>query len=334
MFKPLFPTFRMPAYDLPNSAPVSGSLKVVNLSNPRLLNPQTLPKTSGNSIKSSISYAKPTRPTSSSACQADFQEELQIQLEKEILTEPTMHFLQVSDLEPAPNAPKTADSYLKYPEASNKFLTIEEISLSNPVQQFTVKPRPQSVGKQGKSEKKVEFKPEKIEEKVETADFFRKIVEEKLRVIEEETLKLEEDMKTQNEQLDRLDFNVRQTAEREIKEYAAEYIGKITKDDELYEQEEEGSRVNKILANNQLLYERIQRVFTPKINLDYAYDQEVNVEEQGKEIGEHGRVTGKPGLGGNPIINKRIAAAMNTATRAIEVSRTNLKPAVLKKVRK
>lgn len=330
MYKPLFPTFRMPAYDLPNSAPVTGSLKAMNLANPKLLNPQTLPKTSGNSIKSSISYAKPARPTSSSACQADFQEELQIQLEKEILTEPTMHFLQVSDLEPALNGPKTADAYLKFPEASNKFLTIEEISLSNPIQQFTVKPKPENVGKHGKSEKKVEVRPEKTEEKVETKDFFRKVVEEKLRVIEEETLKLEEDMRTQNEQLDRLDFNVRQTAEREIKEYAAEYIGKVTKDDEFID---EGNRVNKILADNQLLYERIQRVFTPKINLDYFNEQEVNGEEEMK-IGEQGRITGKSNLSGNPVINKRIAAAMNTATRAIEVSRNNLKPTVLKKVRK
>lgn len=331
MFKPLFQTFRMPAYDLPNKPSGTGSIKILNLSNPKLLNPDSLPKTSSEAVKSSITNAKPARPTSSSACQADFQEELQIQLEKEILTEPTMHFLHVSDLEPSPNGPKTEDAYLKFPEASNKFLTIEEISLSNPVQQFSVKKKENPAKKPEKISKKEEKICEKPEEKVETQDFYKKFIEGKLKQIEEETLKLEEDMKAQNEQLDRLDLNVRQVAEKEIKDLAADYIEKVTKDDGFVD---EGNRVSRILADNQLLYERIQRVFTPKVNLEYDGERDEVGEEEVKSGGVRMKVVGKAELSMNPAINKRITAAMSTAARAIEVSRTTIKPAVLKKVKK
>lgn len=349
MHKPLFPTFRMPAFDLPNRPSTSGEIKVLRFINPKLESIENLPKTSMSSIKSSIKDPKPISLTSSSACQADFQEEYEKQIEKEILTEPRMQFIQVNDIDQTSIPVQTPAGYLKFPEASHKFLTIDEISLSEQVQQFKVPPNlsnlsnPSNLKQNSKnfeSKSKTSENPanpkqvfEENPEKIETQDFYRQVAEEKIRKIEEETLRLEQDMKMQNELLDKLDVNFRDNAEKERRETAARFIEKITADDEGFEEDD---RVSRVLAKNQMLYERIQRAFTPKVEIrtidedDEAgdcWDKEKKDNDKDREVRPAGSVK-------EAIVNKRIAAAMNTAARAIQVSKAGLKPTVLKRPRK
>jgi hypothetical protein len=345
MHKPLFPTFRQPAYDLPSRPSTTSGIKLLKFSGPKLENPDSLPKTSVTPLKSSLKDPKLARPTSSSGCQVDFQEEYQKQLEKEILTEPRMHFLQVNDLDPAFFPGQTPDGFLKFPPASQKFLTIEELSLSEPIQQFKV-PKDQKISKvfdeksknSEKSNKSLKIE-EKTEEKLETQEFYRKIAEEKLKLIEEETAKLEEDMKMQNDQLDRLDVNFRENAERDRREVAARFIEKITSEQISSDPDD---RVSSVLAKNQILYERIQRAFTPRVEIPTIHeDYDLNARGEPWEARQAALVNQRPenmkrssNIAGNPVINKRLAAAMSTAASAIQASRGTIKPTVLKKPRK
>ena len=335
----------MPAFDLPNRPSTSGELKALRFINPKLESIESLPKTSMGSLKASIKDPKPLRPTSSSACQADFQEEYEKQIEKEILTEPRMHFIQVNDIDGTSVPAQTPAGFIRFPDASHKFLTIDEISLSEQVQQFTVakvakvtkvganlredSKRPDSKSRSSQNPSKAKSEPEEGSDKVETQDFYRQVAEEKIRMIEEETLRLEQDMKMQNELLDRLDVNFRDNAEKERRETAARFIEKLTADDEGLEEDD---RVSRVLAKNQMLYERIQRAFTPKVEIKAVGEEDEEAGYWEKQARDQVARPGAPTK--EAIVNKRIAAAMNTAARAIQVSKAGLKPTVLKKPRK
>ena len=209
-------------------------------------------------------------------------------------------------------------------------MQVNEISLKDPlpIQKF---------GNEPKIEKKIEITPKEalemeaqardpIAEKKQTQDYKLKAARERLEKLEEDAAKLENEMKMQNEHLDRIHEGYKIENDKQRKEFAVKFIEnteKHIKDDE--ENDEEDERVSRILSNNQELYNRIQRALTPKI-------KEIPPEEPVKEPkppADNGKINKI-----NPIVSKRISAAMNTAAQAIHTSKSMLTPKVLKKVKK
>lgn len=355
MQKPIFPSFRMPAYELPTSSPCTFPIRLSNIPTRPNQNPSSLPKTSTVSIKNSLNILK-DRPTSSSAgCQVDFQEEFIKQLEKEMLTEPTMQFIEVKDVEMDERPSQTPNGLYKFPNSHQDFLQVQEISVATPFpiqnvrgnyigsdkKPLTPSEKSGASGKaKGKKGDVVEDKEKEkhdqqahdpIAEFKETQDFKMREARERLERLEEDALKLENEMKMQNDQLDRLNLKFTEENLQDRRALASRYIEKMTNPEPTVFDDEE-DRVAKILSTNQQLYNRIEKALAPKSKppeepiQEFPEKQEIleaSEASEGKKLaGRYTKIT--------PIVSKRITEAMNTAATAIQLSK-QFHPQVLKK---
>ncbi|OMJ69108.1 hypothetical protein SteCoe_33258 [Stentor coeruleus] len=354
MQKPIFPSFRMPAYELPITSSCTFPIKLSNIPTRPNQNLSSLPKTNTVSVKNSLNILK-DRPTSSSAgCQADFQEELIKQIEKEMLTEPMMQFLEVKDVEMDERPSQTPNGLYKFPNAHQNFLQVQEISLTTPFPiqnpkknyiESDKKPLTPSeksnASRKGKGKKVIVENKEKekydeqardpIAELKETQDLKMKEARERLERLEEDALKLENEMKIQNDQLDRLNMKFTEENLQDRRALASRYIEKMTNSEPTVFDDEE-DRVAKILSTNQQLYNRIEKALAPKSKPSEDLIQEFPEKQEILEASEALDVKRLPGQYTkiNPIISKRITEAMNTAATAIQLSK-QLNPKVIKK---
>jgi hypothetical protein len=320
MDKPIFSNFRIPAYELPVR---NTSHFPIKLSNQWSL-PQDIQKTDPKELKNHIKQIKYNYKSLDTSCQVDFQDEFVKQIEKEVLTDHTMNFIEVCDID-VPDIPsQTPNGFYKYPLPKNEFLQVSEISIK-PTLSHLPSTTPENPSQMTKEELlKIETEArDPTHEFKQTQDYKINQVRMKLEKLEEDANRLEQEMKSQNENLNKIDLEYAEQADKNRKEIAVKFLNKIeSQEDNLDDIEDPDHRISKILANNKDLYDRINRALTPKIV--------ENVEASDKEPVRETNV--KSNI--NPIISKRLSAAMNTAAQAISSSRNHLVPGVMKKPRK
>lgn len=324
MEKPIFANFRIPAYELPSRCPYSFPIKLSNFGVGAFEVPEAISQTSTKDIKKSISSAR--HKGTEISCQVDFQEDFVKLLEKEVLTEPTMQFLDVCDLDMPEVPSQTPNGYLKFPGSREDFLQVSEISLKAPI------PRQKFVGRTGTIEVTLEEQQKMtVQARDPTAEFQQtheyhvKVAREKLERLEEDALRLEQEMQLQNEDFYRLQADYEAETGKTRNQIGITYIERMEKNSKIDEENaDDDERINKILTNNQDLYSRIQRALTPKTleNLDVLPVKEP-LNPPSIKVNKF-----------NPIISKRISAAMSTAAQVISTSKKALTPKVLKKSNK
>ncbi|OMJ85319.1 hypothetical protein SteCoe_13420 [Stentor coeruleus] len=354
MQKPIFPSLRMPAYELPMTSPCTFPIKLSNTPIRPNQNPSSLPKTNTVSIKNSLNLLKDRPISSNTGCQVDFQEEFIKQLEKEMLSEPTMQFLEVKDVEMEEKPSQTPNGMDKFSNPHQDFMQVQEISVSTPFpiqnlrgnytgsdkKLLTSSEKSEASGKEKvkkgivvedkEKEKYDQQAYDPIFEFKETQDFKMREAQERLERLEEEALKLENEMKMQNDQLDRLNLKFTEENFQDRRSLASKYIEKMTNPEPTMIDDED--RMAKILSTNQELYSRIEKALAPKPKISKESIQEF---PEKQEILEASEVLESKKLAGrytkiNPIVSKRITEAMSTAATAIQVSK-QLHPQVLKK---
>ena len=327
MERPIFQNFRIPAYELPNKCPSNFPIKLSNFGTPMV---KTNLKTNPLEIKQLLTNAKKSYNFSETSCQADLQEDFTQQLEKEVLTEPTMQFLEVSDINPSSNMPQISNGHYKIPTSTQDFIQIENISIKPPLptQKFNVD--------NSEKEKKIEISKEEalkmeaearnpIAEFVQTQDYFLKAAHDRIKQLEDDAQRLEDDMKLQNEDLDRINVDYAKEFHGKRNEFAIKICENFENEDKNYQDyDEEEIRIEKIIGNNKELYQRIQRVLTPKVE---SFMNEEPVKETSLMIESKGnkKIT--------PIIAKRLSNAMNSAAGVINASK-NIYPSIMKKPKK
>ena len=331
MEKSIFPHFRMPAYELPTRCPYTFPVKLSNFGNSAFQNLEGIPQTNPQQLKQTLKNSQ-KRNNSEMCCQADFQEDFSKQLEKEVITEPTMKFIDIIDIDMPVLPSQTPNGYLKIPRSQNNFLQISEISLKTPIpiQKFiTSTPEPEIPKLTEEEVRRMTAQArDPSAEMKQTQEYRLKAARERLEMLEDDAKRLEDDMKMQDQDFNRITAEYEAETGRNRKEIAIRLIEKMENNHKVEDEHaDEEDRVAKILTNNQDLYSRIQRALTPKV---HAEADEVPVREENLEAVNNERKKSKF----NPIISKRISAAMNTAAQAINASHNILKPSVLKKPKK
>ena len=132
-------------------------------------------------------------------------------------------------------------------------------------------------------------------------------------------------MKLQNEDLDRINVDYAKEFHGKRNEFAIKICENFENEDKNYQDyDEEEIRIEKIIGNNKELYQRIQRVLTPKVE---SFMNEEPVKETSLMIESKGnkKIT--------PIIAKRLSNAMNSAAGVINASK-NIYPSIMKKPKK
>jgi hypothetical protein len=286
MHKSIFPDFRFPAKELPTR--VRGEIKPSQAG-------KILAQTMGNTgnLKGFRMQTAEARPGTCS--QTDFLEEKTVQIEKETITEPRMQFLEVTDTESKVHPVICQYGTLKFEVPTQKFLIVEEITVDMQRKKAKI---------QTESDKTEEIIVEKSKVDMEEAEKARKNEEEMKRkaeeirkleakkrfdAIEAEAQRLELELKTQNEQLNKLSIDLTAESEKNKKDLALRFINKTLENAEYEEFNTEDLRVEKVLKNNQELYERIHKMLMPKVSVENQTDLKTEAKESEiDEIGMNG----------------------------------------------
>ncbi|CAG9321719.1 unnamed protein product [Blepharisma stoltei] len=344
-------SMRIPAYELPQAQKTSQPIKLLQFGGPsKLLKPIHQKHTQPAAIRSQIQEVKRNQHTDETGCQTNLEDDLiSYQYQKDIGINADelqdMQFLEVNDIEDIPlqtPAVNYSEGRILMPVPTQQF----EASVDIDEKQFTeLPPRPISPSVLRDIEESAKLIREE-EERLEmlrkdpmyhikqTKEYRLKVLTEQLANLEDVACKLEYDMKNENERIEDIDLNYRKELEAEKKKVALSIVEKMERRiEDLQDYDNEEARIARVLAANKQLYGEIDSALKKK---EKGEHEEVKIEqEQPIVIGPS--VKARPAKfnareyrkNTRGIITKRLNSAMGTAQQVIQMSKKQVRPAIV-----